>query len=53
MDWDGVYDSNSPNQGLNIMKSILKDNIDRHAPFVTKRVKGKKSPWCQKKSSVI
>ena len=30
------------------MKSILKDTIDRHAPFVTKRVKGKKSPWMPK-----
>ena len=30
------------------MKSILKDTIDRHAPFVTKRVKGKKSPWMSK-----
>ena len=27
------------------MKSILKDTIDRHSPFVAKRVKGKKSPW--------
>ena len=30
------------------MKSILKDTIDRHAPFVTKRVKGKKSLWMSK-----
>ena len=30
------------------MKSILKDTIDRHAPFVNKRVKGKKSPWMSK-----
>ena len=30
------------------MKSILKDTIDRHAPFVTKCVKGKKSPWMSK-----
>ena len=43
INWDGVYNSNSPNQSLNVIKSILKDNIDRHAPFVTKRVKGKKS----------
>ena len=33
INWDGVYDCNSPNQGLNIMKSILKDTIDRHVPF--------------------
>ena len=45
---DGVYNRNSPNQSLNVMKSILKDTIDRHAPFVTKRVKGKKSPWMSK-----
>ena len=30
------------------MKSILKDAIDRHAPFVTKCVKGKKLPWMSK-----
>ena len=30
------------------MKSILKDTIDRHAPFVTNCVKGKKSPWMSK-----
>ena len=48
INWDGVYNSNSPNQGLNVMKSILKDTVDRHAPFVTKRVKGKKSPWMSK-----
>ena len=48
INWDGVYNSNSPNQSLNVMKSILKDTIDRHAPFVTKRVKGKKSPWMSK-----
>ena len=44
INWDGVYNSNSPNQSLSVMKSILKDTIDRHATFVTKRVKGKKSP---------
>ena len=30
------------------MKSILKDTIERYAPFVTKRVKGKKSHWMSK-----
>ena len=45
INWDGVCNSNSPNQSLNIMKSILKDTIDRHPPFVAKHVKGKKSPW--------
>ena len=48
INWDGVYNSNSPNQSLNVMKSILKDTIDRHAPFVTKRVKRKKSLWMPK-----
>ena len=33
INWDGVYNSNSPNQSLNVMKSILKDTIDRHAPL--------------------
>ena len=44
INWDGVYNSNSPNQSLNVMKSILKDTIDRHAPFVTKRIKGSQAP---------
>ena len=48
INWDGVYNSNSPNHSLNVMKSILKDTTARHAPFVTKRVKGKKSPWMSK-----
>ena len=48
INWDGVYNSNYLNQGLNVIKSILKDTIDRHAPFVTKRVKRKKSPWMSK-----
>ena len=43
IDWDGVCNSNSPNQSLNVMKSIFEDTIDRHAPFVTKRVRGQKS----------
>ena len=50
INWDGVYNSNSPNQSLNVMKSILKDSIDRHVPFVTKRLKGRKSPWMSKES---
>ena len=48
INWEGVYNGNSLNQGLNVMKSILKDTIDKHAPFVTKRVKGKKSAWMSK-----
>ena len=27
------------------MHSILKGTIDRHAPFISKRIKGKPSPW--------
>ena len=30
INWDRVYNRNSPNQSLNVMKSILKDTIDRH-----------------------
>ena len=45
---DGVYNTNSLNQSLKVMKSILKDTIDRHAPFVTKHVKRNKSPWMAK-----
>ena len=48
INWDGVNNSSSPNQSLKVMKSILKDTIERYAPFVTKRVKGKKSHWMLK-----
>ena len=48
INWDGVCNGNYPNQSLNVMKFILKDTVDRHAPFVAKRVKGNKSPWMSK-----
>ena len=27
------------------MKNILKETLDHYAPFITKRIKGKSSPW--------
>ena len=43
--FDTVYTEENPNQAWKCMKSILKTNFDHHAPYISKRVKGKKSPW--------
>ena len=44
-DWKSVYDSNCPVHALKNLMSILVETLNRHAPFITKRVKGKPSPW--------
>ena len=44
-DWKFVYDSNCPVHALKNLMSILVETLNRHAPFITKRVKGKPSPW--------
>ena len=43
--WESVYNTESPNKAWFAMHSILKGTIDRHAPFISKRIKGKPSPW--------
>ena len=44
-EWKSVYDSNCPVHALKNLMSILVETLNRHAPFITKRVKGKPSPW--------
>ena len=43
--FDGVYCSSEPKKAWEILKRILKETIDNHAPFIMKRIKGKQSPW--------
>ena len=44
-DWNPVFNTNSPTNAWSYMKELLKETIDKHAPFITKRIKGRKSPW--------
>ena len=43
--WDAVYNTLCPVYALQSIVSILKQTLDNHAPFITKGVKGKTSPW--------
>jgi len=43
--WDPIYTSTCPVYAFNIIKTILTDTLNRHAPYITKRVKGNPSPW--------
>ena len=44
-DFSSVYSDRNPNTGWNSFKSILTDIYNKHAPMISKRVKGKISPW--------
>jgi len=43
--WDPLYSTKSPIDDWAHMKSLLKENLNTYAPFITKRIKGKTSPW--------
>ena len=45
IDWEPVYGTNDVYVSLQFFCSKLKVVFDDHAPFVEKRIKGKKSPW--------
>ena len=44
-DWDKVYATQHPEIAWSSMKEILLKNINHHAPIISKKVKGKISPW--------
>ena len=44
-DWNPVYTETNVNTALSYMEQGLTSIIDRHAPKITKRVKGRKFPW--------
>ena len=43
--FDSVYTSNNPNTAWQNLKGILQKTFDSKASFITKKVKGKKTPW--------
>ena len=44
-DFSTVYSEQNPNQAWISLKFILLNIFNLHAPLISKRVKGKKSPW--------
>ena len=51
-DWENnVYVVKDPNTAWNNLKEILTNNISRHVPFITKKVKGK-SPWLTREMKI-
>ena len=45
IDWNHVTTHNNPKKMWEFWKCPLKGVIDKHAPFKTKMVKNKRSPW--------
>ena len=43
--WDIAYNTPDPDTAWNILQQILPESINRHAPLINKRVKGKPAPW--------
>lgn len=44
-DWDNLYQIKNVNKAWRYLKDILCSTIDKHAPPIVKRVKGKSSCW--------
>lgn len=44
-DWEKIYSAGCPLTAYQYLELILKQVLDKHAQFITKRVKGKPSPW--------
>lgn len=43
--WHKLSDINDPNIRWEMWKNMFLSSVDKHAPFKTKRIKNKKSPW--------
>ena len=43
--WDIVYNTPDPDTAWHNLQQILSETINRHAPLINKRVKGKPAPW--------
>ena len=50
-DWNPIYQTTSPNTALKYFMSIIQETLNQYAPFVTKQIKGKPSPWISKNLS--
>jgi len=44
-DWNNFYSMNNVNFAWNYLRQTLTSIIDRHAPLVKKRIKGRLCPW--------
>ena len=45
VDWVPFYKQRSVSEAWSMMKSILGNLFDRHAPKVPRKVRGKPAPW--------
>ena len=45
VDWTPFYSQRNVNEAWTKMKSILSDLFGRHAPKISKKVRGKPAPW--------
>jgi len=45
INWDPVLKSKNVEEAVELFNDLLTDVFNRHAPFTTKRVKGKATPW--------
>jgi hypothetical protein len=45
LDWTNVYSTNDADTAWRTLKNTLTMTINKHAPIITKRVIGKRSPW--------
>ena len=45
LDWKNVTQESNVNKAWDIFKSLWKSVIDKHAPLIKKRVRGRESPW--------
>ena len=44
-DWNPVYTAKNVNTAWDYLKQVLTSIVDRHAPLITKRIKGRQCPW--------
>ena len=45
LDWKNITQESDVNKAWDIFKSLWKSVIDKHAPLIKKRVRGRESPW--------
>ena len=43
--FQAVYTEDNPNKAWNLFKNIVTEKFNLHAPLISKRIKGKISPW--------
>ena len=53
VDWTPFYSQRNVNEAWAKMKNILSDIFGRHAPKISKKVRGKPAPWLSNKVKVL